>query len=83
MNNDATPPTAQTTAKTCHNAVRLRANASWISDLMYGGSVESSGMSAYRVGLTATCGTDWMTDVGSIFESSFWRTVLPIVTPQT
>lgn len=40
-------------------------------------------MSAYRVETAVPDGTDWINDAGSVFVSSFWRTVFPIVTPQT
>lgn len=40
-------------------------------------------MSAYRVETAFPGGADWINDAGSVFESSFWRTAFPIVTPQT
>ena len=85
MNDDATPPTAYTAVKTCHSTTRLLVNASWTSDRTCGGSVEKSGMKAYSVGtaVPVPCGMDWINDGGRVLESSFRRTALPIVTPQT
>ena len=77
MNNDDTNPAQQSTASTSHKTTRLHANATSTSDLICGGSVEGSGMSAYMVAVP--CETDWINDSGSLFASSFWRTVLPIM----
>lgn len=58
MNKDDTPPTAHTAVMTCHSTARLRANASWTSALISGGSVDNSGMTVYKVGTPVLCGME-------------------------
>ena len=81
MNSEATLPTAHTAASTCQSTPRLCANAVRTCAVLCGGSVMSSGMSAYSP--SAPCGISLKKDVVNALASSFWRTVLPMVIPQT